>query len=343
MTASGTMKLGLYFRNDDVRVVERPIPLIGSKEVLVRVEICGICGSDTMQWYREPATREKGGINTGHEIAGQIVQAGEGVTRFHVGDRVIVVHHFPCGECPPCQDGNETACEAMREKQVDPGGFSQYMRIFEKCVEKGLYPLPDTMTYEQGSFVEPLGCVMRSLRKAGEIADRTVLVIGSGLAGLLHIQVARLRGAARIFAVDTNAARLRAAVKFGADEAIPATEPLPLADRVFVCAASAKAAAAALQCVNRGGRIVFYAAEGPDNILPIPLTRFWFQQPTISFSYGVAPRDLLDSIELLRTGKIRVEQLVTHRFGIDRIAEAFATATNLQDGSLKVIVEPNRE
>lgn len=343
MTAPGTMKLGLYFRNDDVRVVERPIPSIGRKEVLVRVASCGICGSDTMRWYREPAIREKGGINTGHEIAGQIVQAGEGVTRFHVGDRVIVVHHFPCGQCHPCQDGNETACEALREKQVDPGGFSQYIRVFEKCVEKGLYPLPDTMTYEQGSFVEPLGCVVRSLRKAEAIADRTVLVIGSGLAGLLHIQLARLRGAARISAVDTNANRLRAAVQSGADEAIPASEPLPLADRVFVCTGAEKAAEAALECVHRGGRIIFYAAEGPDKILPIPLTKFWFQQPTISFSYGVAPRDLLESMELIRTGKIRVEQLVTHRFGIDRIAEAFDTATNLRDGSLKVIVEPNRE
>ena len=343
MTLPATMKFGLYFGSDDVRVEERPIPAIGPKEVLVRVVTCGICGSDTMQWYREPAIRRLGGINTGHEIAGEIVAAGESVRQYKPGERVIVVHHFPCMECTPCRDGNETACEAMHEKHIEPGGFSQYIRVFEPCVANGLYRLPDTMTYEQGSFGEPLACVVRGMRKVAPIAERTVLVLGSGLAGLLHIKLARHLGAKRITAVDTNPRRLEAASRAGAADGISPAEKLPAADRVFVCTGSPKAAESALDCVNRGGHILFFATDGPDKKLPINLTRFWTMQPTISFSYGAAPRDMREAIEFLRAGQVCVDDLVTHRFGIDRIAEAFQIAANPRDSSLKVLVEPNQE
>ena len=343
MTIPATMKFGLYFGSDDVRVEERPIPAIGPKEVLVRVVTCGICGSDTMQWYREPAIRRLGGINTGHEIAGEIVAAGEAVCQYKAGDRVIVAHHFPCMGCTPCRDGNETACEAMHEKHIEPGGFTQYIRVLEQCVANGLYRLPDTMTYEQGSFGEPLACVVRGMRKVAPVAERTVLVLGSGLAGLLHIKLARHLGAKRITAVDTNPRRLEAASRAGADEGISPAEKLPAADRVFVCTGSPKAAESALDCVNRGGHILFFATDGPDKKLPINLTRFWTMQPTISFSYGAAPRDMRDAIEFLRAGQVAVDDLVTHRFGIDRIAEAFQIAANPRDSSLKVLVEPNQE
>jgi len=343
MTLPATMKFGLYFGSDDVRVEERPIPAIGPKEVLVRVVTCGICGSDTMQWYREPAIRRLGGINTGHEIAGEIVAAGEAVRQYKAGERVVVIHHFPCMECTPCRDGNETACEAMHEKHIEPGGFSQYIRVLEQCVANGLYRLPDTMTYEQGSFVEPLACVVRGMRKVAPVAERTVLVFGSGLAGLLHIKLARHLGAKRITAVDTNPRRLEAASRAGADEGVSPAEKLPAADRVFVCTGSPKAAESALDCVNRGGHILFFATDGPDKKLPINLTRFWTMQPTISFSYGAAPRDMREAIEFLRAGQVAVDDLVTHRFGIDRIAEAFQIAANPRDSSLKVLVEPNQE
>jgi len=343
MILPATMKFGLYFGSSDVRIGERPIPAIGPTEVLVRVATCGICGSDTMEWYREPAIRRLGGINTGHEIAGEIVATGECVSRFQPGDRVVVVHHFPCMECMPCRDGNETACEAMREKHIEPGGFSQYIRVLEPCVAKGLYLLPDTMTFEQGSFVEPLACVVRGMRKVAPVAERTVLVLGSGLAGLLHIKLARHLGARRITAVDTNPRRLEAASRAGADDGISPAEKLPSADRVFVCTGSPQAAEGALDSVNRGGQILFFATDGPDKSLPIPLTRFWTMQPTISFSYGAAPRDMQEAIELLRAGQVSVDDLVTHRLGIDQIAEAFQIASNPRDSSLKVLVEPNRD
>ncbi len=343
MTPPKTMKAGRYFSNNDVRVEQREVPRIGPKEALARVIVCGICGSDTMRWYREPGTREKGGINTGHEIAGEIVEVGESVSRYRPGDRVVIAHHFPCLECIPCRDGNETACEAMREKHIEPGGFSQYVRIFEKCVERGLYRLPDRMTYEQGSFVEPLGCVVRSLRKTRPSELHRVLVLGSGLAGLLHIKLARAWGAKRIYAMDPNEKRLEAASRCGADEILSAADPLPKADRIFVCTGSPHAAQSALDCVNRGGQILYFAADGPDKKLPINLTRFWTMQPAIHFSYGAAPRDMEEALELIRTRKVVVDDLVTHRFRLDQISEAFDLVANPRDNSLKVIVEPNRD
>jgi L-iditol 2-dehydrogenase len=334
------MKTGLYYSNSDVRLEERPVPAIGAAEALAAVRACGICGSDTMRWYREPATRN-GGINTGHEIAGQIVQVGSAVSAWKPGDRVVITHHFPCLECAPCRDGNETACESMHQKHIEPGGFSQYIKIFESGMRKGLYRLPDSMSFEEGSFVEPLGCVVRSLRKAAPIENRSVLVLGSGLAGLLHIKLARAQGAKSIYAVDANADRLRAAQRAGADEARLASEPLPSADRVFICTGSAAASEKALEAVSRGGHILFFAADGPDKTLAIPLTRFWFEQPAIFFSYGAAPRDMAEAMEWIESGKVCVRDLVTHRFGLEQMPLAFDLASNPRGDSLKIIIHPN--
>ena len=341
MLVSSTMKVGIYFRKDDVRVVERPVPVIGEKEVLVEVVVCGVCGSDIMQWYREPPARANGGINTGHEIAGRIVEVGEAAGEHRIGDRVVVVHHFPCLHCTPCREGNETACEAMKEKHIEPGGFSQYVRVFEKGVANGLFPIPESVSYEQASFVEPLGCVVRSMRKMQPVNGHTVLVLGSGLAGLLHIRLARELGAKRIYAMDANERRLEAAARCGADEMISTIGLLPRADRVFVCTGSEKVAQTALDSVARGGRILYFAADGPDKMLSVNLTKFWIAQPSIGFSYGAAPRDIRESMELISSHKICVDDLVTHRFGLDQMAEAFDLAANPRGGSLKVIIEPN--
>ncbi|MBI4460239.1 MAG: alcohol dehydrogenase catalytic domain-containing protein [Acidobacteria bacterium] len=341
MAVPERMKVGLYCGPDDLRVEERPVPDVGPKEILAAVQACGICGSDTMRWYREPAAKRAGGVNTGHEIAAQIVRVGEAIKQYRAGDRVVVTHHFPCMECTQCRDGNETACEAMHEKHIEPGGFAQYIRILERGVLRGLYRLPANMTFEQGSFIEPLGCVVRGVRKAALIEDHSVLVFGSGLAGLLHIKLARALGAKKISAVDANESRLKAALKAGADEALRTGEALPLAQRVFVCTGSPAAAETALECVDRGGNILFFAADGPDQKITFSLTKFWLLQPSITFSYGAAPRDMQEALELIGSGKVRVEDLVTHRFGIDQFPEAFRLAERPSDGSLKVIVAPH--
>ena len=341
-TIPASMKTGLYLHHNDIRVVDRPVPEIGPNEALASVSVCGICGSDTMKWYRDPQSRSLGGINTGHEISGQIVRVGERVHALWVGQRVVITHHFPCLQCSACRDGNETACEAMHHKHIDPGGFSQFVRILESALSLGVYSLPDSMSYEQGAFVEPLACVVRSVRKTMPIAGHSVLVIGSGIAGLLHIRLARALGAGSICAVDTNEKRLQAALLGGADDVRLATDSLPTADRVFVCTGAAPAATSALDCVGRGGDLLFFAANGPDEKLAIPLTRFWSSQPSILFSYGAAPRDLSEALDHIASGRVRVDDLITHRFPLHRIREAFDLVANPNDSSLKIILEPQR-
>lgn len=340
-TVPATMQAGLYFGENDVRVVEVPVPKIGPKEVLASVMACGICGSDTMRWYRLPQAKQRGGINTGHEIAGQIIQVGESVQNFRAGQRVVITHHFPCLKCAACRDGNETACQAMHQKHIEPGGFSEFVRVCESGIPLGLYPLPDSIGYDQGSFVEPLGCVVRSMRKMAPIEGHSILVIGSGLAGLLHIRLARALGAGTICAVDTNQKRLEAASRSGADQLRMPSDELPMADRVIVCTGSAAAAAGALERVLPGGQVMFFAADGPDQRLAIPLTRFWTSQPSILFSYGAAPRDLSEALELIACGKLEVGDLITHRFPLNRIGEAFNLFENPRDTSLKIIIEPH--
>jgi L-iditol 2-dehydrogenase len=342
MTVPSTMKASLYFRNDDVRVVERPVPEIGPNEVLASVMVCGICGSDTMKWYREPQARQLGGINTGHEIAGQIVRVGENIRHLRDGQRVVITHHFPCLQCASCKDGNETACEAMHHKHIEPGGFSQFVRVFESGLSLGLYALPDSVGYEQGSLVEPLACVVRSMRKTAPVGGHSILVIGSGLAGLLHIRLARALGAGKIYAVDTNEERLNAALQSGADEVRFAIDSLPSADRVFVCTGAAAAATKALDCVGPGGHLMFFAADGPDQKIAIPLTRFWNSQPAILFSYGAAPRDMSEALDHIASGRVCVDGLVTHRFPLNSIGKAFDMVANPRDTSLKIIIEPHR-
>lgn len=341
MSLPATMKTSLYFTNDDIRVVERPVPAIGPREVLAEVVTCGICGSDTMRWYREPQSRKAGGINTGHEIAGRIVQVGEAVQSYRSGQRVVITHHFPCLQCSACRGGSETACEAMHRKHIDPGGFAQYVRVLESGIEWSLYPMPEGMSFEAGAFVEPLGCVVRSVRKMAPLEGQSVLVMGSGLAGLLHIRLMRARGAGPICATDTNPQRLEAARRSGADEVRLAGQPLPNADRVVVCTGAAAAARQALDCVARGGHVMFFAANGPDERLEIPLTRYWTAQPSLLFSYGAAPRDMSEALDLIASGAVRVDDLVTHRFPLERIREAFQLFENPRGTALKIVIQPN--
>jgi L-iditol 2-dehydrogenase len=343
-TVPTQMRAGLYYGSEGARPVEQPVPEIGAGEVLVSVNACGICGSDTMAWYREPQVKKQGGINTGHEITGVIVKVGDKIRdRFKAGQRVIVTHHFPCLTCDRCLAGEETTCATMHNKHIAPGGFAQYVRVFESGLDLGLYPLPEQVSFEAGTFVEPLGCVVRGMRKMAPIAGRSMLVIGSGLSGLLQIRLAKAMGAAHIIAVDTNQGRLDAARASGADETILASaDPLPKADLVVVCAAAPQAARAALDAVNPGGVVMIFASDGPDKELAIPVTRFWLQQQRVLFTYGAAPRDMQEALDWIASGKVRVDDLVTHRFSIEQIGDAFDLATNPRDMSLKVIVEPHK-
>jgi L-iditol 2-dehydrogenase len=340
------MKTGVYYNNRDVRVEEKPVPDTGDKDILIKVMACGICGSDVLEWYRI----KKAPLVLGHELAGEVVKAGRG-SGFKTGDRVFATHHVPCGECMYCKNGNETACEVFHgENNFTPGGFSQFLKVSGRSLKTGVFKLPNGMSYETGTFIEPLGTVVRGERAAGTKKGDTVLIIGSGITGILHIMLAKEMGAANIIATDINEYRLAAAKKAGANHVINAKQDVPAevkkanngrpADKVIICAGALIAAEQALNCVDKGGTIIFFAVPLPGEKVGIDFTPFWRNDITVKTSYGAAPRDNEEAIKLLSSGKIKATDIITHRLTLDMIAEGFSLAAAGKD-CLKVIIQPN--
>ncbi len=342
------MRVAMYYRNDDVRVEDVPTPQIGPGELRVRIEASGICGSDVMEWYRI----KKAPLVLGHEIGGQVVAVGEGVERFAVGDRVTATHHVPCNTCHLCLRGHHTLCDTLRTTKFDPGGFSELVRIPPLQTDRGTLKLPDGVSYEEATFAEPLGCVVRGQRAADVRPGQSVLVLGSGLAGLLHIALARAAGAGPIVATDVHPARIAAARRFGADVAIDPTATDVettirelnhgrLADRVLVCTAVPAVNEQAWQLVERGGVVLFFALVTPGVDLTYPAFDLWNRGVTIVQSYAAAQRDLAEALTLIEHGRVPAADMITHRLPLADAATGFGMVASAGD-SIKVIVEPQK-
>ncbi|KYH37323.1 MAG: alcohol dehydrogenase [Candidatus Bathyarchaeota archaeon B23] len=342
------MRAALYYNNRDIRIVEVPRPSVGTGELLMRVEACGICGSDVMEWYRVP----KAPRVLGHEAVGVVEEVGEGVEVYGMGDRIFVSHHVPCNTCRRCLRGDYTTCEMLHRTNIDPGGFAEYVRVPSINVDRGVFTLPEGVSFLDGVLIEPLGCVVRGQGRLGLEPGDSVLVIGSGVAGILHIQLARVRGAGPILAADINEYRIRAAERFGADEAFDAGGGLPeqvreandgrLADRVIVCTAAMEAIKTAARCVEDGGRVLYFAPTPPGVRLSLDFNDFWMRQLTLTSSYAAAPADLQVALELIRRGRIRAGEMVTHRLPLGEIAEGFRLVERAGE-SLKVVIEPHQQ
>ncbi len=341
------MRVAMYYNNKDVRLEEMPTPQIGKGEILLKSLACGICGSDVMEWYRI----HKAPLVLGHEATGEIVETGEGVKRFKKGDRVFVSHHVPCNTCHYCLNGNHTVCDTLRSTNFDPGGFAEYVRVPEINVDRGVFVLPDNMSLEDGTFIEPLACVVRGQRLARIEPGQTVVIIGSGMSGLLHILLARSLGAGKIIATDINEYRMEMAGKFGADSVISAHDDLPshllklnssrLADRVIVTTGADSALDSALKSVDRGGTVLFFAPGGPDTNLSVPFNDFWKNCITLMPTYGANPLDIETAIELISSQRVPVQDMITHRLGLAETERGFKLVTDAKE-SIKVIIEPHK-
>ena len=341
------MRVAMYYNNRDVRLEETPTPTIGPGELLVKVLASGICGSDVMEWYRI----KKAPRVLGHEITGEIVEVGEGVERYRIGDRVFVSHHVPCNTCRYCLNGFHTACDTLRTTNFDPGGFAEYIRVPKINVDRGVFTFSDEISYEEGVFIEPLACVLRGQRLARFKLGQTVFVIGSGISGVLHVALARASGAGWIIASDIDEYRLKAAKRFGADEAIYAKEVNPskireinkgrLADLVIVCAGTISAYIQALQSVDRGGTVLCFAPLEPGLNFVFPFFDFWNDGITLLPTYGGSPFDIMTAIELIRNHRLPLREMVTHRLPLGETGIGFKLVAEAKD-SIKVIIEPHR-
>ena len=341
------MRVAMYYNNRDVRLEEIPTPRIGPGELLVKVMASGICGSDVMEWYRI----KKAPRVLGHEITGEIVEVGEGVERYRTGGRVFVSHHVPCNTCHYCLNGHHTVCDTLRSTNFDPGGFADYIRVPRINVDRGVFVLPEKVSFEDGVFIEPLACVLRGQRLAGLKPGQTVFVMGSGISGLLHIALAHVSGAGRVIASDIDEYRLKAAKRFGADEAVDAKEVSPsrirqinhdkLFDLVIVCAGTDSAYSQALQCVDRGGTVLCFAPIEPGVNFSFPFFDFWNDGIALLPTYGGSPLDITTAIELIRARRLPIHEMVTHRLSLSETGFGFRLVAEAKE-SIKVIIEPHR-
>jgi L-iditol 2-dehydrogenase len=339
------MKVSLWYNNKDIRIQDAPVPEPAAGEVLLKVMACGICGSDLVEWYRLP----RAPLVQGHEVGARVEKAGPGVPRFKPGDMVMAAPKVPCLTCYYCKAGHYPQCTEVKERLG--GGFAQYVLVPKSIVANGLYPLPAGISYEQATFIEPLACVVRAARIGGVTEKKTVLVLGSGVSGLLHVRLAKLRNCV-VAATDVNPLKLDLAKKAGARILIPATDdvqsvPARLiaetgrkADVVLVCTGAPAAVEQAWRSVDKGGAIVFFATPDPGKQVVIPINDFWTQEVRVLTSYYCGPPDIREAIGLLASGRIEVDSLVTHRLPLERIAEGFALMLEGKE-AVKVIIEPN--
>jgi L-iditol 2-dehydrogenase len=341
-----TMQVAMYYRNDDVRVEEQPIPTIGPGELLVKIEVCGLCGGETMEWY----LAERAPKVLGHEPTGTIVAIGEGVTKFKKGDRVFVHHHVACMSCHFCDRGRYTLCEHFSKTKFVPGGFAQYIRVPAENTELDTLILPDAVSFEAGTIIEPMACCLKGIRQTPLHPGDTVAVIGAGFMGMCYLQLLRLGNAGKIFVLDFSDWRLELARKMGATHTVnPGTQDAQQvvrdlnagrgADAVFVTAPTLKAWESGLALCERGGQLHLGGPPPPGTVWPVDPTALFFSEVQINSSYSAHHVDTRSVLDLLIANRVDADALITHRFNLDQVAEAIQLLLQA-DQSLKSLIYP---
>ena len=344
MSLPRTMRVARYYGPENIRVEEMPVRAPGPGEIVVRVRACGICGSDTLDWYLQP----RAPLVPGHEPAGEVVTVGPGVEKFRPGDRVFVHHHVPCFACHYCRRGHHTLCAEFHRTRIEPGGFAEYIRVPAPNVEKDVWKLPEELSYEEATLVEPLACALRAWERLRVFPDDTAAVVGCGVSGLLLIMAGRLHPVGRIFGVDPVEFRRQAAVGAGAAGAFPpeaAAEALRAAnggrgaDLVIVATGNPAGLELAFELVEPGGTILLYAPTAPEVELPVRPHRLFFDEITLVASYSATPLETGPALGLIAAGRIPAGRLITHRLPLERAAEGLRLVRRGTD-SLKVVILP---
>ena len=327
-----------------IATVDVPEPAIGEGDALLETRVSGICGSDLLDWY----VRRKAGTVLGHEVSGVIRALGPGAEGFRVGDRVAPHHHAPCLACGACAAGRYVHCPEWRRSRLEPGGMAELVRIPAGNLSRDTLKIPDAVTDEEASFVEPLATVVKALRRSGFTKGQSLLVVGLGPAGQLAIRLARALGASTIAGADRVASRLAlAAAGGGADAVIDvAREPLGAASRriapegfdvAFVCPGKRDVVADAFAAASSGGTLLLFTMAPPGEVWPADLFELYFREVAVVPSYSCGPDDTREALARIARREVCVADLVSHRYPIARAAEAFERARGLE-GVMKVAI-----
>jgi L-iditol 2-dehydrogenase len=311
---------------DRFEVATVPVPRLESDEdILIRTASCGICSGDLMKWYLE----KKVGTVFGHEPTGWAVAVGDRVKHVRPGDLVFVHHHAPCLRCADCVRGNHVHCRTWRTSRIDPGGMAEYIRVPAENVRTDTFAVND-LTPEQAVFVEPLGCCVKALTRLPRLRGCDGVVVGCGIMGLLNLAVAKALGAGRLVAVEPDEARRRWAVEVGADVALTPEEAdrtlTHTADFVVIGPGFPDVIRQALAYVRPGGTASLFTPTASGVLTPLDLGELYFREVSLVPSYSCGPDDTRKAYELMRSGKVRSERLVTHRFPLDGVQQAYEMA-----------------
>jgi len=341
------MKVARLYDYLDVRIEEEPVPHVGPRQALVRTRVCGICSGDVVPWY----IRKKAPLVFGHEPVGEVVEVGADVAHVRPGMRVFVHHHAPCLRCRACQRGEFVQCPTWRASSIIPGGMAEYFLVPETNLFGDTLLLPDHVSDEDGALVEPTACVVKSLNRAGQIAGASMLVIGLGVMGQLHIVLAKHLGARLVIGADLIAERCERARGLGADYVIDASagdlaqHAVDLtggegAEIVIVGPATIDALEIGLQCAAKGGTVVQFMATPPEARLPLAMNDFYFREIRLVPSYSCGPLETRAALRHITDGVVSASQVVTHRFPLSAAGEAYRVAAQ-EPTALKTLVTFN--
>ena len=338
------MRAAVYHPPSEIRVEDRPRPQIGAGEVLLKVRACGVCGTDVLKVTR---ALPKKPVVLGHELVGDVVEIGAGVSQFKLGDRVVVAHHVPCGNCHFCRHGNHSMCRHFKETNLDPGGFAEFLRIPAEHVEQTAFLVPKNLSDDEALFTEPLSCCVRNVRRASLLPGDFTVVVGMGSIGLMMVQLLKLVPT-QVLALDLFEDRLELAAKLGADFTLRGDAPNIAefiaektegrrADLVCFTAGGGRVFQSAFQWVRDGGALNLFASLS-DKPVEVSLDALYHHEIRVFSSYSPSPEDLVEAHRLLCEGKVKVAPLVTHHVPLEQIQESIGWITAQK--AMKVIVNP---
>lgn len=341
------MKASVCYKQNDLRTEDLPIPEISDNEVLIKMLACGLCGTDIQKIRGDSVNKP---TVLGHEVVGEIVKKGKNVSKFEIGDRVITAIHVPCFTCHYCNKGHYTICEQFRTNNIDPGGFAEFIRIPELHLNHLTHKVSNNVTDEEATLIEPIACCLHGLKQADIRPNDSVLIMGAGTIGILHAQLAKIKGANKVIVSDMSEFKLQKALKVGCDYAINIKEKNIIdevnkitdgqgVDVIVIAAGVSSLVADAVNMVRRAGKIIVFSGFDKNKLVTIDVSRFFKDEISIIGTYSVTPYEFPEALDLLEKRKLNTKEMITHVYPLNKLSEAIDISTNPEQPVLKVIIK----
>ena len=341
------MKASVCYKQNDLRTEDLPIPEISDNEVLIKMLACGLCGTDIQKIRGDSVNKP---TVLGHEVVGEIVKKGKNVSKFEIGDRVITAIHVPCFTCHYCNKGHYTICEQFRTNNIDPGGFAEFIRIPKLHLNHLTHKVSNNVTDEEATLIEPIACCLHGLKQADIRPNDSILIMGAGTIGILHAQLAKIKGANKVIVSDMSEFKLQKALNVGCDYAINIKEKNIIdevnkitdgqgVDVIVIAAGVSSLVADAVNMVRRAGKIIVFSGFDKNKLVTLDVSRFFKDEISIIGTYSVTPYEFPEALDLLEKRKLNTKEMITHVYPLNKLSEAIDISTNPEQPVLKVIIK----